>query len=184
MSDLLKRLENLSPEKRELVLQKLKQQQSKTSNNQKKQKLSLIPVPREEDIPLSFAQTRLWFLAQFDQGNSPYHVPIFWQIKGNLNLNALEQAIAEIIDRHEVLRTTFSVVNESPVQVINPAYQLTIPVINLEGETENIKLEKARQLATEELQTSFDLSTSPLLRVKLLKINPQFHILLLVIHCL
>ncbi|CAH2574051.1 Linear gramicidin synthase subunit D [Planktothrix rubescens] len=182
MSDLLKRLENLSPEKRELVLQKLKQQQSKTSNNQKKQKLSLIPVPREGDIPLSFAQTRLWFLAQFDQENSPYHVPIFWQIKGSLNLNALEQAIAEIIDRHEVLRTTFSVVNESPVQVINPPYQLSIPVINLEGETENIKLEKARQLATEELQTSFDLSISPLLRVKLLKINPQFHILLLVIH--
>ena len=161
MSDLLKRLENLSPEKRELVLQKLKQQQSKTSNNQKKQKLSLIPVPREEDIPLSFAQTRLWFLAQFDQGNSPYHVPIFWQIKGNLNLNALEQAIAEIIDRHEVLRTTFSVINESPVQVINHPYQLSIAVINLEGETENIKLEKARQLATEELQTPFDLSTSP-----------------------
>jgi amino acid adenylation domain-containing protein len=182
MSDLLKRLENLSPEKRELVLQKLKQQQSKTDNNQQKQKLSLIPVSREEDIPLSFAQTRLWFLAQFDQENSPYHVPIFWQIKGSLNLKALEQAIAEIINRHEILRTTFSVLNESPVQVINPPYQLTIPVINLEGETDNIKLEKARQLATEELQTSFDLSTSPLLRVKLLKINPQFHILLLVIH--
>jgi amino acid adenylation domain-containing protein len=182
MSDLLKRLENLSPEKRELVLQKLKQQQSKTSNNQKQQKLSLISVPREEDIPLSFAQTRLWFLAQFDQENSPYHVPIFWQIKGSLNLNALEQAIAEMINRHEILRTTFSVVNESPVQVINPPYQLSIPVITLEGETENIKLEKARQLATEELQTSFDLSTSPLLRVKLLKINSQFHVLLLVIH--
>ncbi|MBE8994143.1 non-ribosomal peptide synthetase [Microcystis aeruginosa] len=182
MSDLLKLLENLSPEKRELVLQKLKQQQSKTGNNQKKQKLSLIPVSREEDIPLSFAQTRLWFLAQFDQENSPYHVPIFWQIKGSLNLKALEQAITEIINRHEILRTTFSVVNESPVQVINPPYQLSILVINLEGETENIKLEKARQLATEELQTPFDLSTSPLLRVKLLKINPQFHVLLLVIH--
>ena len=182
MSDLLKRLENLSPEKRELVLQKLKQQQSKTGNHQKQQKLSLIPVSREEAIPLSFAQTRLWFLAQFDQENSPYHVPVFWQIKGSLNLKALEQAIAEIINRHEILRTTFSVVNESPVQVINPPYQLAIPVIDLEGETENIKLEKARQLATEELQTSFDLSTSPLLRVKLLKINPQFHILLLVIH--
>ena len=182
MSDLLKRLENLSPEKRELVLQKLKQQQSKTDNNQQKQKSSLIPVSREEDIPLSFAQTRLWFLAQFDQENSPYHVPIFWEIKGSLNLKALEQAISEIINRHEILRTTFSVVNESPVQVINPPYQLTIPVINLEGETENIKLEKARQLAAEELQTPFDLSTSPLLRVKLLEINPQFHILLLVIH--
>jgi len=182
MSDLLKRLENLSPEKRELVLQKLKQQQSKTDNNQQKQKSSLIPVSREEDIPLSFAQTRLWFLAQFDQENSPYHVPIFWEIKGSINLKALEQAISEIINRHEILRTTFSVVNESPVQVINPPYQLTIPVINLEGETENIKLEKARQLASEELQTPFELSTSPLLRVKLLEINPQFHILLLVIH--
>jgi hypothetical protein len=62
MSDLLKRLENLSPEKRELVLQKLKQQQSKTDNNQQKQKSSLIPVSREEDIPLSFSLSCAYFL--------------------------------------------------------------------------------------------------------------------------
>ncbi|MDJ0728708.1 MAG: amino acid adenylation domain-containing protein [Crocosphaera sp.] len=182
MSDLLKRLENLSPEKRELVLQKLKQQQSKLGNNQEKQKLSLIPISRKEKIPLSFAQTRLWFLAEFDQENSPYHVPIFWQIKGQLNINVLKQAIAEIINRHEVLRTTFSVVDESPVQVINSPSLLTIPVIGLEGETEEIKLQKAQQLAIEELETPFDLSNYPLFRVKILKINPNFHILLLVIH--
>ena len=182
MSDLLKRLENLSPEKRELVLQKLKQQKSKISQNQETQKPSLIPVSREQNIPLSFPQTRLWFISQLEPENSPYHVPIFWQLQGVLNREALELAIAEIIKRHEVLRTTFSVVNDSPIQVIHPPFKLTLPVINLEGLIEEIKLQKARELAIEELQKPFDLSKRPLVRVKLLKLAPQFHILLLVIH--
>ena len=182
MSDLLKRLENLSPEKRELVLQKLKQQQSQSAKNNGQQKPSLIPVSREQNLPLSFAQTRLWFIAQLIPENNPYHVPIFWQLKGVLNQQALEQAIAEIINRHEILRTNFSVVNESPIQVINPTYKLTIPVIDISGLTEEIKLQQAEQLAIEELQKPFDLETDSLVRVTLLKLDPESHILLLVIH--
>ena len=181
MSDLLKRLENLSPEKRELVLQKLKQR-SQSGKNNGQQKPLLTPVSREQNLPLSFAQTRLWFLAQLIPENNPYHVPIFWQLKGDLNQEALEQAIAEIISRHEVLRTNFSVVDESPIQVINSPYKLTIPVINLEELTAEIKSEKTRQLAIEELQKSFDLETDNLVRGTLLKLDSKSHILLLVIH--
>ena len=182
MSDLLKRLETLSPEKRELVLQKLKQQQSQLAKNNGQQKPLLTPVSREQNLPLSFAQTRLWFLAQLIPENNPYHVPIFWQLKGNLNQQALEKAIAEIISRHEVLRTNFSLVNESPIQVINPPFKLTIPVIDLSGLTEENKLQKAEQLAIEELQKPFDLATDSLVRGTLLKLDPESHILLLVIH--
>ncbi|MEN2383498.1 MAG: condensation domain-containing protein [Gloeotrichia echinulata DEX184] len=173
MSDLLKRLENLSPEKRELVLQKLKKQQ---------QSPLLTPISREQPLPLSFAQQRLWFLDQLEGENCVYNIPFFWQINGFLNILALEQAITAIIQRHEVLRTTFCVVDGSPIQVIHAHPQLTMQVLDWRELTEKDQLSKAQQLATEELQQPFDLSNPPLLRVKLLKLADQSHLLLLVIH--
>ncbi|MBG1264989.1 non-ribosomal peptide synthetase [Nostoc sp. WHI] len=180
MSDILKRLEALSPDKRELVLQKLKKQQSAQNNNR------LIPpitlVSRKQPLPLSFAQQRLWFLDQLEGGNCVYNVPFFWEISGFLNIAALEQAIKEIVQRHEVLRTSFCVVDESPIQVIHAHPQLTMQVLDWQQLTEENQLSKATQLATEELQQPFNLLNSPLLRVKLLQLNNQSHLLLLVIH--
>ncbi|MEA5525869.1 non-ribosomal peptide synthetase [Nodularia spumigena] len=173
MSDLLKRLENLSPEKRELVLQKLKKQQ---------QTPLLKPVSRENPLPLSFAQQRLWFLDQLEGENCVYNVSFFWQINGFLNISALEKAIAEIVQRHEVIRTSFSVVDESPIQVINAHPQLKMQVLDWRQLTAEDQLSKTQHLAKEELQQPFDLSNPPLLRVKLLQLADKSHLLLLVIH--
>ena len=173
MSDLLKRLESLSPEKRELVLQKLKKQQKSPL---------LIPVSREQSLPLSFAQQRLWFIDQLEGDNCVYNVPFFWQISGVLNVSALEKAIATIIQRHQVLRTSFAVVDESPIQLIYAHLQLKLQVLDWRQVSKEHQLSKARQLAIEELQQSFDLSKPPLLRVKLLQLAQQSHLLLLVIH--
>ncbi|MHC5597800.1 MAG: amino acid adenylation domain-containing protein [Nostoc sp.] len=173
MSELLKRLEILSPEKRELVLQKLKKQQ---------QFPLLAPGSRKQPLPLSFAQQRLWFIDQLEGENCVYNVPFFWQISGFLNIAALEQAIKEIIQRHEVLRTSFSVVDESPIQVIHAEPQLTMQVLDWRQLTEENQLSTATQLATEELQLPFDLSNPPLLRVKLLQLTHKSYLLLLVIH--
>ncbi|ACC81023.1 non-ribosomal peptide synthetase [Nostoc punctiforme] len=181
MSDLLKRLETLSPEKRELVLQKLKKQQQSPQNNHRLTPL-LTPVSREQLLPLSFAQQRLWFIDQLEGENCVYNVPFFWQISGLLNISALEKAIAEIVQRHEVLRTSFSIVDESPIQVIHPHPQLTMQVLDWRQLTQADQLSKAQQLAAEELQKPFDLSNPPLLRVKLLQLADQTHLLLLVIH--
>ncbi|MFN6487001.1 MULTISPECIES: non-ribosomal peptide synthetase [unclassified Nostoc] len=173
MSDILKRLEALAPEKRELVLQKLKKQQ---------QSPLIKPVSREQPLPLSFAQKRLWFIDKLEGENCVYNVPFFWQINGFINLTALEQAIKEVVQRHEVLRTTFSVVDESPIQVIHAHFQLTMEVLDWRQLTEENQLSKATQLATAELQQPFDLSKAPLLRVKLLQLSDQSYLLLLVIH--
>src|SRR5579883_1475478 len=181
MTDILKRLENLSPEKRELVLQKLKQQQQSSQNERQLTPL-LAPVSREQPLPLSFAQQRLWFLDQLEGEKCVYNVPFFWQLKGFLNKAALEQAIREIVQRHEVLRTTFSVVDGSPIQVIHTHSQVTVQVVDWRHLTEKDQLSKAKQLAQEELQQPFDLSKPPLLRVKLLQLADQSHLLLLVIH--
>ncbi|MHC5758897.1 amino acid adenylation domain-containing protein [Nostoc sp.] len=181
MSDILKRLEALSPEKRELVLQKLKKQQQSPQHNGKLTP-PLTSVSREQSLPLSFAQQRLWFLDQLEGENCVYNVPFFWQINGFLNISALEQAITEIVQRHEVLRTSFCVVDESPIQVIHAHPQLTMQVRDWRQLTEENQLSKATQLATEELQQPFDLSNPPLLRVKLLQLSDQSYLLLLVIH--
>jgi hypothetical protein len=135
MSDLLKRLENLSPEKRELVLQKLRKQQ---------QTPLLKPVSRENPLPLSFAQQRLWFIDQLEGENGVYNVPFFWQINGILNINALEKAILEIVQRHEILRTSFSVVNESPIQVIYTQTELEIEVLDWRQVSEKDQFSKRR----------------------------------------
>ncbi|MEH2279392.1 MAG: amino acid adenylation domain-containing protein [Nostoc sp.] len=173
MSDLLKGLQSLSPEKRELVLQKLKKQQKTPL---------LTPVSREQPLPLSFAQQRLWFIEQLEGDNCVYNVPFFWQISGILNVSALEKAIAAIIQRHEVLRTCFSVVDESPIQVIHAHPQVKMQVLDWRQVPKEHQLSKAGQLATAELQQPFDLSNPPLLRVKLLQLAEQSHLLLLVIH--
>jgi amino acid adenylation domain-containing protein len=180
MSDLLKQLEKLSPEKRALVLQKLKQQQ---------QTPHLKPVSRQNPLPLSFAQQRLWFIDQLEGENGVYNVPFFWQISGILNINALEKAILEIIQRHEILRTSFSVVNESPIQVIHTQPELKIEVLDWRQLPEKDQFSKAKHLAIAELQQPFNLSKAPLLRVKLIQLadacgerSYQSHLLLLVIH--
>ncbi len=182
MSDLLKRLETLSPEKRELVLQKLRKQQQLSPQNDGRLIPLLTPRSREQPLPLSFAQARLWFLDQLEGENCVYNVPFFWQFSGCLQIAALEQAIREIVQRHEVLRTTFSVVDGSPIQVIHPAPKLTMQVLDWRQLTEEDQLRKAQQLAKKELQQPFDLSNPPLLRVKLLQLTNQSHLLLLVIH--
>jgi hypothetical protein len=173
MNDLLKQLENLSPEKRALVLQKLKNQ---------KQTPLVKPVSREKPLPLSFAQQRLWFIDQLEGENGVYNVPFFWQISGILNINALEKAILEIIHRHEILRTSFSIVNESPIQIIHTQPELKIEILDWEQVAEKDKFSKAKHLATAELQKPYDLAKAPLLRVKLLKLADKSHLLLLVIH--
>ncbi|MGL5795493.1 MAG: condensation domain-containing protein, partial [Waterburya sp.] len=182
MSDLLKRLENLSLQKREFILQKLKKQQQLSGQDNDKKTPILTTIPRKQPLYLSFAQQRLWFLDQLEGENCVYNVPFFWQIQGDLNIAALEQAIAEIVQRHEVLRTSFSVVDGSPIQVIHSHLKLTIQVIDWRQLTKEEQLSKAQHLATEELQKPFDLSSAPLLRVKLLQLSDQSHLLLLVIH--
>ena len=180
MNDLLKQLENLSPEKRELVLQKLKKQQ---------QTPLLNPVSREKPLALSFAQQRLWFIDQLEGENCVYNVPFFWQISGCLNISALEKAILEIVQRHEILRTSFSVVDESPIQVIHAHPALKIEVLDWRQVPATDQVSKVQQLVIDELQQPFDLSKLPLLRVKLLQLadacgerSYQSHLLLLVIH--
>ncbi|MDF5723734.1 MAG: amino acid adenylation domain-containing protein [Rhizonema sp. PD37] len=182
MSDLLERLYKLSPEKRKLALKKLQSQNLISEINNGSQTPPIVPVAREQAIPLSFAQARLWFLDQLDKDSFDYKVPNLWQLTGFLQVAALEQAIAQIVQRHEVLRTTFAIVDGSPVQVINPNLTVTLPVIDLEHLPVEEQFSEVRQLVTKEAQRPFDLANDPLLRLLLLRLSNESHMLLLVMH--
>ena len=85
----------------------------------------IVPVPRDGELPLSFAQQRLWFIDQLEPGNSVYNFPAAVRLKGPLNMLALEQSLNEIVKRHEALRTTFAIVDGRPVQIIASSLTLT-----------------------------------------------------------
>jgi len=142
----------------------------------------ILPVPRDGNLPLSFAQARLWFLAQLEPDSPAYNIPAAFRLTGLLNVTALSQSLSEIVRRHEVLRTTFPSVDGQPKQVISLDTALTLPVIDLRELPPDQGLSEAQRLATEEAQESFDLATGPLFRVKLLRLEEAEYMLLVTMH--
>jgi amino acid adenylation domain-containing protein/thioester reductase-like protein/non-ribosomal peptide synthase protein (TIGR01720 family) len=140
--------------------------------------LSLVPVARDKDLPLSFAQQRMWFLSQLDGESTFYNESFQLRIVGELSLTALEQSINEIIRRHEVLRTNFPTVEGVPFQVIRPNLTLSIPVIDVQKLTETA----VQNIITQEVSKSFDLGTDSLIRITLLKQAPESYLLLITMH--
>jgi len=178
MSDLSQRIANLSPNKRKLFLQKLNKEKENTFSQTQIKFLSR----KSNSFPLSFAQQRLWFLDQLQPGNAIYNLHYPVRITGSLNLAALEQSINEIVRRHEVLRTTFTVVEGEPLQCIAPTLTLTLPLLDLrELSTEEREIE-VRRLAKKEACQPFDLARDPFLRITLLKLDETEHVVLLTMH--
>ncbi|MEK6283902.1 MAG: amino acid adenylation domain-containing protein, partial [Acidobacteriota bacterium] len=149
------------------------------------QKSPLPPVTlttRAGAIPLSFAQQRLWFLDQMEPGNSFYNISSALGLNGPLDHSALERSLAEIIRRHEVLRTTFQMSGEGPVQIIASEPYFNLPVIDLSALQEAERELEAQVLAAAGAARPFDLSAGPLLRATLLRLSAEEHILLLTMH--
>ncbi len=95
--------------------------------------LEIIPVSRDQDLPLSFAQQRLWFLHQLSPDSHSYNLLDALRLEGNLNLLALEQSLSELIRRHEILRTTFPMVEGQPIQRIAPPSPVSLPLEDLQN---------------------------------------------------
>ncbi len=143
---------------------------------------ALVPSPRPELLPLSFAQQRLWFLEQLESAGAAYHIPVIFRIRGQLDVTALEHVINEIVSRHESLRTTFNVVNGEPVQVIAAAAHVSLPVINLSELPEDQREAETVLLSSEQAQLRFDLTTGPLLHVRLVRLSEDEHVLQITLH--
>jgi acyl carrier protein len=144
--------------------------------------LPLKRVSRERDLPLSFAQRRLWFIDQLDPGNGIYNCPVAVRLEGMLNLETLERSVNEIVRRHEALRTRIEVEGGEPWQVIDEWEPRGLEVEDLSGLRVEEREVEARRRAREEAGRGFDLRRGPLMRVKVLKLGEAEHVLLCTMH--
>ncbi len=151
-----------------------------------------IPLcERVGDLPLSFAQERLWLVDRLAPGSAAYNLPSAIRLEGALDASALAATLDELVRRHEPLRTVFPVRDGGPVQVILPAGGLPLRRVDLAGVPAARREEEARRLATEEARRPFDLAAGPLLRAVLLAMHPGAanggaaaadHLMLLTLH--
>ncbi|AVH69220.1 non-ribosomal peptide synthetase [Nostoc sp. 'Lobaria pulmonaria (5183) cyanobiont'] len=152
------------------------------TNQTSKSKRAILPVSRTEDLPLSFAQQRLWFLDQIEPGTPLYNVPAAVRLKGSLNIAALEQSFNEIVRRHEALRTTFQTLDGQPVQLISPILTLALPILDWRQLRHDEREAEVQRLADKEAQRPFDLAKGPLLRVTLVRLDEAEYVALLTMH--
>jgi len=143
---------------------------------------AIPPVPRAGALPLSFAQQRLWFLHRMEPASAAYNVPARIDMSGALDIAALKASFEALVARHETLRTTFRDVDGAAVQVIAAGAEVALPVSDLSalaGEARSAQLER---LAAADAAQPFDLAAGPLLRLRLVKLAEEEHVLLLSLH--
>ena len=139
-------------------------------------------IARDGEIPLSFAQQRMWFLDQLEPDSSLYNIPFAVRVQGVIDASLLGRCFQEIVSRHEILRTTFANHSGQPVQVIAPSLDLPLTEIDLRDLPQEEREAEAGRLTAAEAQTSFDLENGPLLRVTVVHLAERESLLLLTMH--
>ncbi|HEX2190457.1 MAG TPA: amino acid adenylation domain-containing protein, partial [Longimicrobiaceae bacterium] len=140
------------------------------------------PAPRDAPLPLSFAQERMWVLGRLEPGNPMYNVPAGNWLRGPLDVRAAERALAEIVRRHEVLRTVYAETDAGPVQVVLPHVPVALPVEEMPGIPPAERAAAARRKLAEEARIPIDLERGPVMRTRLLRFDREEHVLLITLH--
>jgi hypothetical protein len=177
MSNLAERIAALPPEKRAALKRKLLAKREGSRSN------VITPQPRSgQPFPLSFAQERLWFIHQWNPHNPAHNISLTIRIKGQLDLDLLLKSCAEIILRHEPLRTTFEMAKGTSVQIVSPTPPLVFALVDLEQLAAAEQETLVPQLVREEARQPFDLTTGPVYRALMLRLDAQAHVLVLTTH--
>jgi amino acid adenylation domain-containing protein/non-ribosomal peptide synthase protein (TIGR01720 family) len=142
----------------------------------------LLRAARDGELPLSFPQERLWFLAQVDRGSVAFNIPAALRVRGALDPGVLARALTEIVRRHESLRTAFQSADGRPSQAVAPPMPVPLPVADVEGLISDLRNPEIRRLANEEARLPFDPTRPPLVRARLLRLGPEEHVVLFTIH--
>ncbi len=172
----------LTGSQRALLDERLKRAKQASTARTAEAKPSIPPRPAGVDIPLSFAQERLWFLDQLEPGSAVYNVCQAVRMDGALNVAALERALNEIVRRHEVLRTNFVAAEGRPVQAIAPERTLVLAIVDLSDWQDGTGAEELQRRLKEESRRPFDLTRDVLIRGLLVRTSPVEHTLLLTLH--
>lgn len=143
---------------------------------------ALRPISREQALPAAIAQEPFWLFDQMLPGLPLFNIPCVVRLVGPLDVVLLKRSLAEIISRHEALRTTFTSVDGQLLQIIAPTMRMPLTVYDLRVLPESEREERAQQLIQDESQGPFDLTQGPLLRGCLLRLGEQEHRLLITLH--
>ncbi|MCA1612827.1 MAG: condensation domain-containing protein [Acidobacteria bacterium] len=177
MTDINAEIQRLPPDRRRLLELLLKREAAPPALP--------LTIPRRDGagpVPLSFAQQRLWFLNQLEPDSSAYNVPAALRLEGRLSVETLERTLSEIVRRHEVLRTTFRVVDGRAEQVVRDAWSWDLLVADLSGWPQRLREAEARNRSLEEARRPFDLSQGIAMRATLLRLDETDHVVLLTLH--
>ena len=142
----------------------------------------LVPIPRGGHLPVSIGQEQIWFIDQLEPNTALYNIPFDLRIRGSLDERALEEAIARLAARHEVLRTSFVSVEGSARAVVDDDPRVEMPVVDISHLPAGERRAEGLSLWEEEAARPFDLSRGPLFRTKLLRLAADDHVLLMTIH--
>ena len=142
----------------------------------------IVAVGRARQLPLSFAQQRLWFIHQLEPDSAAYNIPIAVRLMGGLDLSALSRSLADIVARHEVLRTRFVAMDGRPIQVIDEPGEIELPVWDLSELEDGEREGRAREVVSREARRGFDLEQGPVWRAAVARLSDDDHVLMLTIH--
>ncbi|MCA1681611.1 MAG: amino acid adenylation domain-containing protein, partial [Actinobacteria bacterium] len=159
----------------------LREQLRRRLSGQSEQSDRIAPAERTAPLPLSFAQQQLWFLNEFQPGGAEYNSPLPLRLVGPLDVAALTAALQALLVRHESLRTTFDEMDGKGVQVVHPAHEVPVPVMDLSGSS-SPGPDELDQVLSEECSRPFDFQRGPLFRTLLVRLSEGDHVLLLTAH--
>ncbi|MBT2489146.1 amino acid adenylation domain-containing protein [Streptomyces sp. ISL-96] len=172
MTGLADRLAGLTPAQRALLDRRMRERSTSTVTN--------APIPRrqrENRVPLTVDQERIWLIHQFDPEDPVYNVYFASRLHGELDTDALQRAVDAFVQRHEAMRTTFEQDGHAPVQVIHDSMAVPLDHQDLRSVPADRREDEMMRLATEELRKPFDLVKGPLLRIALLRLGDREHVL-------
>ncbi|MCP5150487.1 MAG: amino acid adenylation domain-containing protein [Chromatiales bacterium] len=139
-------------------------------------------IERPEAIPLSFPQGRLWFLHQLTPDSHAYNIPLALALRGRLDRDALSRALAALVERHEVLRTRFDGSGDQPRQVVVAEMTVPLAFADLGALPEPDRERRTQQLVRDAVTRPFDLQLGPPMRAELVRVEADYHLLLLTLH--
>ena len=143
---------------------------------------SIKPVPEGLQLPLSFAQERLWFLQQLEPQSAAYNLPMVFRLRGSLDVAHFKTCCESIVNRQAVLRTRFTEIQGQPYQVIDERAHWGFRRVTMDHLPQAAREKACMEAVSEEVTAPFSLEQGPMLRVSLFTIKPDDHILVMNFH--
>ena len=147
-------------------------------------RLEQASAPEADVNPLSYDQERIWRLEERNEGQFRYSMSFMFRLNGALDAAALERSVKEIVNRHEVLRSSFRIHGGQPAQVVSASSEIRLRTLDLSEKNQSERERVLQHEAADEARRPFDLATGPMVRALLFRLTPDEHVLLMAMHAI